>query len=172
MLWEQHVTWTRLTIISIVEGLQDVDVVTARLLRNPKDFARMLEPFYGQRTASMFADLFTSHLVIAAELVTAAKAGESQAAADAERRWYVNADQIAEFLGTINPHWSQAEWRSMLHEHLALTKSEAVDVITKDFAAGVEVYDKIERQALAMADVMTQGIVRQFPFSLRASSGA
>jgi hypothetical protein len=60
----------------------------------------------------------------------------------------------------------------MLHEHLALTKSEAVDMITKDFAAGVEVYDEIERQALAMADLMTEGIVRQFPFSLRASSGA
>ena len=163
MLWEQHVTWTRLTVISIAAGLPDVDLVANRLLRNPVDFRKVLEPFYGQRIACMFADLLTSHLTIAAELVKAAKAGDSQTAADAERRWYANADEIAAFLASINAHWSQAEWRAMLHEHLALTKSEAVDIITGDHAAGIEVYDAIEIQALKMADVMTEGIVRQFP---------
>ena len=163
MLWEQHITWTRLTIMSIAAGSADVDLVTRRLLRNPVDFARALEPFYGREIAGEFARLFTEHLVIASELVTAAKAGNSQAAADAERRWYVNADQIAAFLGRINPHWSETEWRTMLHEHLALTKAEAVDILTEQFEAGITVFDEIERQALTMADTMTRGIVRQFP---------
>ena len=47
--------------------------------------------------AARFDSLLTSHLVIAAELVKAAKAGDSRAAADAERRWYANADEIAAF---------------------------------------------------------------------------
>ena len=80
MLWEQHVVWTRLTIISIVFSLPDVDLLTNRLLRNPKDFEALLRPLYGDRVASWFADLFTSHLVIAAELVNAAKAGDTRAA--------------------------------------------------------------------------------------------
>jgi len=38
MLWEQHIAWTRMTIISIAEDLPDVDLVINRLLRNPSDF--------------------------------------------------------------------------------------------------------------------------------------
>lgn len=51
----------------------------------------------------------------------------------------------------------------MLHEHLALTKSEAVDILTSNYAEGIKVYDEIEKQALKMADVMAKGIVKQFP---------
>lgn len=162
MLWEQHVVWTRLTIISIVENLPDVELVTKRLLRNPKDFENALEPFYGNRIASEFNSLLTSHLTIAADLVKAAKAGDSKAAAKFEKEWYANADEIASFLGSINPYWPREEWRKMLYEHLSLTKSEAVDLITKKYKESIEVYDKIEMQALEMADMMAEGIIKQF----------
>ncbi len=162
MLWVQHVVWTRLTILSNVFGLPDVDLVTKRLLRNPVDFESALKPFYGNVTASRFANLLTSHLVIADQLVKAAKAGDTAAAADAEKRWYSNADEIAAFLASINPYWSRDKWRAMLYEHLALTKSEAVDMLTGNYSGGISTFDKIEKQALEMADVMTAGIVKQF----------
>lgn len=163
MLWEQHVTWTRLTILSLVFDLPDVDLVTNRLLRNPKDFEALLKPLYGDMTASRFADLFTEHIVIAAELVKAAKAGDNRAAADAEKRWYANSDEIAAFLASINPYWSQENWRTMLYNHLAITKDEAVDMLTGKYGEGITTFDQIENQALEMADMMTTGIVNQFP---------
>ncbi|MEQ8153628.1 MAG: LysM domain-containing protein [Clostridiaceae bacterium] len=162
MLWEQHVAWTRLVILSMVFDLPDVDLVTNRLLRNPKDFQAALRPFYGDMIAFKFAALFTSHLAIAGELVKAAKAGNNQAATDAEKRWYANADEIAFFLAQINPYWSQGDWRTMLHEHLRMTKQEAVDMLTKNYAAGISQYDAIEKQALKMAGVMAEGIASQF----------
>lgn len=164
MLWEQHVVWTRLTIISIAFDLPDVELVTNRLLRNPTDFEMALEPFYGSEIASKFGSLLKDHLVIAAELVKAAKAGDDKAAADAERRWYANADKIAALLGSINPYWSEEEWKSMLYEHLSLTKSEAVNILTKDYGDSISVYDEIEIQALKMADVMAEGIAKQFSY--------
>ncbi len=163
LLWEQHVVWTRLTILSNVFNLPDVDFVTKRLLQNPKDFELALRPLYGDRISSKFAELLTTHLVIADQLVKAAKAGDTTAAADAEKRWYANADEIAAFLASINPYWSQGNWRAMLHEHLSLTKTEAVDMLTNNFSDGISIFDKIEKQALEMADVMTYGIVKQFP---------
>lgn len=163
LLWEQHVYWTRMVILSMAFGLPDAQVVTARLLRNPKDFEAALRPFYGEATAAKFSRLFTEHLTIAAELVSAAKAGDSAAAADAEKRWYANADQIAIFLGSINPHWSAQEWRKMLYDHLAMTKTEAVDILTGKYAESIAVFEKIEKEALMMADEMTRGIVKQFP---------
>lgn len=163
MLWEQHSVWTRLAIMSIVEGSPDEDLVVARLLRNPKDFEEVLRPFYGDDVAAEFNKLLTSHLVIASELVKASKAGNTDASADAEKRWYENADQIAELLSRINPYWYFEDWKSMLHEHLALVKAQAVAILTSDYEKGISVYDEMEAQALEMADMMSDGIIKQFP---------
>lgn len=163
LLWEQHVYWTRMVILSMAFGLPDTQSVTNRLLRNPKDFEAALRTFYGEDIAAKFAELFTNHLTIAAELVKAAKEGNSAAAADAEKRWYANADQISIFLGGINPFWSVREWQRMLYDHLAMTKSEAVDILNQKYEDSINTFDRIEQEALVMADVMTQGIVRQFP---------
>ena len=168
MLWEQHVFWTRLAILGIAFDLPDAQLTSERLLRNPGDFALVLKQFYGEAIATEFAGLFTAHLTIAAELVTAAKAGNSAAADDAEKRWYANADQIAAFLSGINPYWSEQEWRKMMYDHLGLTKTEAVEILTGKYADSISTFDKIEQEALLMADMMTRGIVRQFPRGFRS----
>jgi hypothetical protein len=164
MLWEQHGAWTRMAITSMVFGLPDEELVTNRLLQNPVDFANALRFFYGDKIASKFSDLLKSHLVIAAQIVKASKAGDNKSAIAAEKKWYENADEIATFLAYINPYWSKESWKAMLHEHLALVKAEAVALLTKDYAAGIKVYDKIESQALEMADMMAAGIIKQFPY--------
>lgn len=163
LLWEQHVAWTRMTIISIAASLPDKEQVEKRLLRNASDMGNLLKVLYGSKDGDEFTYLMREHLLIAAQLVEAAKAGNSREAVKAERAWYKNADDIAEFLNSINPNLPAAEMREMLHEHLALTKSEAVARLSGDFARDIAIYDKIERQALAMADAITTGIVKQFP---------
>lgn len=167
LLWEQHVEWTRMTIISIAADLADEALVTGRLLRNPSDSEMVLRLLYGNEKAARFRSLLREHLVIASELVKAAKAGDSKAAADAERRWYANADEIAAFMNEINPFWSREAFTKMLHTHLALTKSEAVARLSKDYARDIAIYDEIEMQALEMADAMVEGILKQFPDRFR-----
>jgi hypothetical protein len=162
LLWEQHVYWTRMVIMGIVFDLPDLEATTNRLLRNAPDFARVFSRFYGARIASEFNRLLTDHLVIAAELVKAAKAGNSRAAADAERRWYANADDIVCFLNHINPYWSIKPMRAMWYEHLSLTKQEAVSLLAKDYTKSIDTFDKIEKEALMMADVFSNGIICQF----------
>lgn len=163
LLWEQHVYWTRMAIESMTFGLPDAQTAADRLLRNPKDFESALRQYYGENIAVKFAELLTSHLTIASELVKAAKAGDSTAAADAEKRWYANADQIATFFGNINPYWSEQKWREMLYDHLAMTKAEAVDILTQKYEDSIGMFEDIEQEALEMADMMTQGITKQFP---------
>lgn len=163
MLWEEHVAWTRMTIISIAANLPDRDFVIQRLLRNPTDMANVLQPFYGPDVAAKFVRLFTEHLTTATELVQAAKAGDTAKAVDVRKRWYANADQIALFLSRINPFWSQIGWRALLYDHLAMTEAEAVYRLQKKYAEDIAEYDQIEQQALVMADVLTNGIIEQFP---------
>lgn len=86
LAWEQHVYWTRMTINSIAFRLPDLDATTARLLRNATNMGNLLIPFYGNTIAGTFSNLIRNHLVIAAEIVNAAKVGNQTAVADAERR--------------------------------------------------------------------------------------
>lgn len=162
LLWSQHVYWTRMVIMGIVFCLPDLEQTTNRLLRNAPDFARVFCQFYGNEIASEFECLIRDHLVIAAELVKAAKAGKSKAAADAEKRWYENAEEIVCFLNRINFNWSVKCMRSMWFKHLALTKEEAVTMLNKNYDKSIETFNKIEKEAMMMADEFSNGIICQF----------
>lgn len=159
-LWGQHVYWTRFFIISTVAELGDLEQVTGRLLRNPKDFAILLTPVFGARAAGRFENLFTQHLMIAADLLNAAKNGETAKANAARDRWYKNADEIAEFLASINRFWSRAEWQNMLYSHLEMTEKEAALRLQGNYAADINMFDSIETEAYRMADYMFDGIIK------------
>ena len=133
-------------------------------MQNATDLGNSLRPFYGDKIADRYTELIREHLVLAAELVTAAKKGEAKTAAEIERQWYRNADDIADFLSSINPYLAREELRNMFYTHLALLKVEAVCMIRKNYKADVEVFDTIEAQALEMSDMIASAIVRQFPY--------
>jgi hypothetical protein len=161
-LWAEHVIWTRMFIMSVADNTTDKAAVTERLLKNYDDMAEAMTPYYADN-ASKFGDLIEEHLLIAASLVEAAKAGNSTAAADAESKWYENADEIAAFMGSINPYWNETDLMAMWHDHLKLTKDEAVARLTMNYATDIAAFDQIETQANMMADSIAYGICKQFP---------
>lgn len=167
-LWEDHVTWTRLAIISLTTDASDTEATVGRLLQNQTDIGDAIEPFYGQAAGDELTRLLREHILVAADLVAAARAGDQPALADAQARWTANADEIAGFLASANPRsWKLADLRAMLHEHLRLTTNEAVARLQGDWAADVAAYDQIHLQALEMADHLSTGIVEQFPRRFR-----
>jgi hypothetical protein len=163
-LWEDHITWTRLTIVSLSNGLPDTDPTVQRLLQNQADIGNAIKPFYGEQAGNQLTSLLRDHILIAAEIIQAAKSGDTTAQNDAIARWYANADDIAIFLNGANPkYWPLDEMKDMMREHLDLTLQEAVAYLTGDHAASIAAYDQIHLQALEMADMLSDGIVRQFP---------
>jgi hypothetical protein len=167
-LWEDHITWTRLAIISLTTGSPDTEATVGRLLQNQTDIGNAIKPFYGNAAGNQLTGLLREHILIAADLIAAAKAGVQAKLADAQARWEANADQIASFLNRANPAaWKLAATKAMMREHLKLTTAEAVARLEGDWAADVAAYDKIHRQALHMADMLSSGIVKQFPRRFR-----
>ncbi|HEV3477958.1 MAG TPA: hypothetical protein VG144_00760 [Gaiellaceae bacterium] len=166
-LWEDHITWTRLAIISLTTDSPDTEATVARLLRNQTDIGNAVKPYYGRAAGTRLTRLLREHITIAASLIAAAKEGDAQALASAQRSWQANADAIARFLNRANPRWRLGETRSMLRDHLRLTTREAIARLQRDWAADVAAYDAIHRQALHMADMLSAGIVAQFPRRFR-----
>ena len=163
-LWEDHITWTRLFIVSAAADLPDKGPTTERLLQNQVDIGNAIKPYYGDAAGEKLTALLKEHITTAAEVVTAAKANDTAKMTDANRRWFANADQIAAFLSEANPkNWPSAEMKRMMREHLDLTTAEAQARLKGDWAADIAAYEKVHGQILHMADMLSAGIVSQFP---------
>ena len=163
-LWEDHITWTRVFIISAAGDLSDKDAATQRLLQNQVDIGNAIKPYYGATAGDKLTALLKEHITTAAEIVTAAKAGDTAKMQDANKRWFANADAIAAFLSTANPkNWTSGEMTKMMHDHLNLTTNEVQARLKGDRAADIAAYDKVHEQILSMADMLSVGIVNQFP---------
>jgi hypothetical protein len=168
-LWEDHVTWTRLYIVSAIAGLPDIQPTAERLLRNQTDIGDAVKPFYGEAAGDSLTALLRPHILIAAEVVDAAIAGDSGRVQDALERWYANADEIADFLNAANPdNWPREAMRAEMRHHLDLTLEEALARLRGDWEADIAAYDTVHEHILGMADVLSSGIIRQFPRKFRS----
>jgi hypothetical protein len=161
--WEQHVYWTRMLLISIAERLKDQEEVTARLLRNPTDIANIFEIFYTPEEARLIEDLLTEHLLIGGDLITALRDENVAEAETLKNQWYMNADQMADAFSSINPFFDREEVRNMLYNHLDLTTEEVAMRLAGNYAADIDAFDRVEQEALMMADYFSTGIIQQFP---------
>ena len=162
-LWEDHITWTRLVIVSVLNGLPDTPTTVARLLQNQVDLGNAIKPFYGDAAGNQLTSLLHDHITIAAEILTAAKAGDNTALNDALSRWYANANQIAAFLHSANPkNWPLDTMKQMMKTHLDLTLKEAVTYLKADYQGSVNAYEQVHLEILQMADMLSAGIIHQF----------
>ncbi len=163
-LWEEHVTWTRVYIIAVLADLPEADAAAQRLLQNQTDIGNAVKPFYGEEAGDQLTALLNDHILIAADLLAAAKAGNTAKFEDANERWYDNADEVAAFLSSANPdNWPLSEMQTMMKDHLDLTLEEATARLNEDWAGDVTAYDKVHNEILHMADMISDGIIKQFP---------
>jgi len=163
-LWADHVWLTRDYINSASSGLSDKDVVAERLLKNQDDIGNAVKPYFGEEAGAKLTELLREHIMIATEVVGAAKSGDDAAQTAANTQWSENGNAIADFLSTANPEsWPQDEMRSMMQEHLRLTTDEAVARLKGDWQANMEAFDKALDQAMTMADMLSDGVVMKFP---------
>jgi hypothetical protein len=162
-LWEDHVTWTRLYLVSAIAGLPDTEATAGRLLQNQADIGAAVASFYGDEAGAAVTDLLRQHILIAADLVTAAKAGDETATTQKKDEWYANADEIAAYLAAANPAWPEDTLQGMMRTHLDQTLAEATARLTGDWQADIAAYDEIHEHILRMADALADGIVAQFP---------
>jgi hypothetical protein len=167
-LWEDHITWTRLAIISLTTGSPDTEATVGRLLQNQTDIGNAVKPFYGAAAGKELTRQLRLHILIAADVVAAAKAGDQAKLADAQARWSKNGDQIATVLASVNPRfWKLATMKAELRRHLKLTTEEAVARLQGNWQADVAAYDEIHHHALHLSDLLSAGIIKQFPSRFR-----
>ncbi|MGQ0849426.1 MAG: glycosyltransferase [Actinomycetota bacterium] len=162
-LWADHVVWTRNYVVAAVGDAADTQTAAGRLLKNQEDIGGAIVPYYGEAAGTALTGLLKQHILIAVDLIEAAKSGESEQFEVHDKRWTHNAEEIAELLSSANPNWPKKDVVDILAIHLKLTKDEAVARMQQDWDADVEAFDQIFTEILTLADVLSDGIIKQFP---------
>jgi hypothetical protein len=163
-LWEDHIVWTRMVIVDFAAGLPDLKAAETRLLRNQTDIGNAIKPYYGAAAGSALTQLLRTHILEAVPVLQTAKDGDKAALTKALETWYANGHQIAVFLTKANPHaWPLSMTDSMMKHHLDLTAKEAVSRLEGHWSADIAAYDQVHNEILQMANMLSSGIVSQFP---------
>jgi hypothetical protein len=165
-LWEDHITWTRMVIIGILDALPGNDAYTGRLLQNYEDMEDALKPYYAADDVEAFGDLIKDHLTIAASILVALKAGCDVQGLIAD--WRDNAHALARQMYKMNPEfWPLASTDAMWQEHLDVTLAEATAHFSGDFSGEIAAWEKVHAGGLSMADLLSGGTMDLLPGRFR-----
>ncbi|MDR7238239.1 glycosyltransferase [Neobacillus drentensis] len=159
----EHAIWTRSYIVSAIGGLEDRDKVLARLLRNQDEIGNAIKPYYGEAAGNKLGKLFREHILLAGKVVEAAKANNQADLQKYNTAWYKNADDIAIFLSSANPNWNRHALKQLFHAHLKMVTDSVVSRLKKDWNREIRAFDEGEIHLIKIADVLSDGIIKQFP---------
>ena len=156
-LWLEHVYWTREYIIANLEDSCNVKMVAERLLQNQKDLGKFFAQYFGVNVGNEVEDLLTEHILIAVDIINAAKTKSHKLDAYI-RKWYKNADEIAAALAGLKVG-TYEELKAMMNEHLYLTIEEVKGRLRGD-GSDILAFEKVRNEILVMADNLTNGVAR------------
>jgi len=162
LVWLQHVYWTRMAIISIIDKLKDATATSNRLMQNPKDIANVFGEFYCEDITKDIEKLIHEHLAIGGQLFTSMRDKNQVQINRLNQAWYANANRMSDAFAGINTNYNAQDLKRMFYSHLDSTKLEAQLRINGRHQSEIETFNKLEKEILDMADYFSSGLIQEF----------
>jgi len=163
ILMSDHVVWTRSYLKAVLNGTGDNVSAAERLMKNQEELGALFATYYGPEAGAKLTVLLKEHIRIAGDIIDDIAAGKSAKFQDLNVKWQENGYEIADYLASLNPNWDQKVMREMWDKHLSTTTAEVVARSQKDWGADVIAYDATYHHMLMFADILSDGIIKQFP---------
>lgn len=161
-LWGDQAFLTRNLIFCIVDGLPGTDHTINRLLQNQEAIGNAIKPFYGEETGNKLAELLKVHISLTMGIIKATASGNTVTLEKLKRIWYANAGQVSALLCRNNPGLLPATFKPVMNNYMLFTAEEAMLRQQQAYDTDFLVYDKAINEAFKIADLLAEGITRQF----------
>jgi hypothetical protein len=161
--WDVHARWTRSYVVSSLAGLPDSARAKARLLEGANDVADAMKPYFFGTTMPALANVLKHNVLLTGRAVAAAQGGDSVAITTARSNWSAGTDSLVQFLARTNPNWPESKLGAPLQRYQDQTWRQILALTRQDWMADVAACDQAHIEALAIADLLTAGLVKQFP---------
>ena len=161
--WTTHARWTSSYVLSSLAGLPDSGRVKTRLLESASDVADALRPYYPGLTVPQLAILLKHDVLLVASVVAAVGGGDSAAITVAYNNWSAGTDSVVQFFARTNPNWPDAKLGDPMRRYQDQTRRQIIARARQDWMADVAASDQAHIDAQSIADLLTAGLVKQFP---------
>jgi hypothetical protein len=150
--------------VSFSDSSPNLQATQERLLANQTEIGNAIKPYYGADAGSKLTDLLQQHITTAVGVLKAAKTGNPAEVEQAKAAFYANGNQIADFLHAANPgNWPLDAVQTMMRTHLDQVVEMGSDELTRNYAESVGDWNPYRDHIMAMADTLSNGIIKQFP---------
>jgi hypothetical protein len=159
-LFDDRAVYMRSAVVATLANTADLDVLTARLLKNQDEIARAVQPYWGSEASKTLSRLLKDQATLALALVRTAKAGDRAKLAAARQKSAASATALGEFLAAADDGLDAATTAQMLQKNLDLTMREATARLVRDWPADVRAWDERRLQTRLIADTFADAMAR------------
>lgn len=163
-LWAEHAFWIRQYVISYLNGTGDIGDTTKRLLSNQQQIGRAIGLWYDEKNGKKISDLMTSQLVAFGDMLNGIRTKDKNLSVVSEKKWHDATEQLVSFLVDLNDKWGRVELSQHFKQYNEMITNMAIHRLRRKHNEEIGSFDKAYYHAMNdIADVLTKGIVRQFP---------
>ncbi len=167
-LWTDHIFWVRNVVVMTKLGdAAAAKVAEENAVQNAKNIANSIAPFYGKDASEKLFGLLAGHYGGIKDYMAAAFAGNKEGKDAAVGKLKKNGEEIATFLNSANPNWPKDAVLAALVAHVGHHVAQIEALAAKDYAADAQTWEAMKKQVYGIADVLADGIVKQFPVKFR-----
>lgn len=149
-LWEDHVQYTREYVLRIVNKLPGIDEIKNRLLQNQIDLANEFNTLY-PGSFDEIKNLLTEHIILATQILNSIMNNKNDIK-KIKDEWYINADQIAIAIKSLNDNYDLKILKNYMEIHLDTTTKEISAILKGN--SGSKEYDEVVQYMLKFSNYL------------------
>jgi len=160
-LWTQLAVFMRASINSNILNASSAPHNAARLLTMTRDFRNVMMLFYGPELADQFNQIFTSFLAKPINIVQGLMTNNQELVNQSVQNWYGDANELANFLASINLNWYESQWRNLLYQYIQLKLQMITSLMSGDYEREIQIYDRVFDLTTMIGAYMARGLIAQ-----------
>lgn len=153
---------TRFYMFSRIVNLYETDYIAQRLYAVPAMLNRKTEMILGYENSEGLLNLLSVYTIMLESVINSIMNDNFPMIEASMNNLYRYADQIAEYLASINPYWTKSKWKELLYTYNNHLIDEASAIQGKEYDESLFIYEDLLKSALAIADYFAQGLNQYF----------
>ncbi len=162
LVWSRRAVLQREHIISVIESSDDASAARDALIANAGELGAAIRPFYGYWAGWRLTGILKKDVLLTEKVIEAAKSGNERKLEAVKEKWYQNAYALAR-LFFVPRNQTLEELTDLLYKHQDLTWGQIDARLQKNEREDLEYFRKDRKHMLMFSDVLTSGVVKQFP---------
>lgn len=130
-LWLEVIQWMRAFFHGVLENSPAQSAAGTRLFQKlPMDLYNEFKKYYSEEESRQFLNIITRLISGNWQLITSYQSNDKASIATSTAQWYQTANELSEFLASINKYYDETQFKTLFDEYINLKTAE-INAIVK-----------------------------------------